>query len=271
MVCEWIRVGTPEQQIKELSGSLRRALILAHPLNLLRPALVRVGRWLGFLAPRRGVLVAFLGPDGAGKSTILRAVQGMLPSTPFPVRAVYMGKRDPFLPTSHVIRFIYRRTEKSGSGNERKPSRRRGVGWILYRLKDLAGLFNWTLEQWSRHLVQVRPVLQQGGVVLTDRYAFDFGNHDAQSLAHRPFLRAILLRLFPIPDRTYLLWEDPEVLHARKREVTPDEAAVRLERLRQIVHRLPGSREIRTQESVAVIASEIAHEIASLMEARCRL
>ncbi len=182
-----------------------------------------------------------------------------------------MGKRDPFLPTSHVIRFIYRRTEKSSSGTDRKPSPRRGVGWVLYRFKDLAGILNWTLEQWSRYLIQVRPVLQQGGVVLTDRYAFDFGNHDAQSLAHRPLLRAILLRLFPIPDRTYLLWEDPEVLYARKEEVAPDEAAVRLERLRQIVRRVPGSREIRTQESVAAIASEIAHEIASLMDARCRL
>ena len=140
----------------------------------------------------------------------------------------------------------------------------------MYRLKDLAGILNWTLEQWSRYLIQVRPYLQQGGVVLADRYALDFGNHDARSLAHRPFLLAILVRLFPVPDRTYLLWEAPEVLYARKQEVTPDEAAARLERLRHVVRRITGSREIRTDRPVPAIASEISHEIASLMEQRCR-
>ena len=270
LLCEWIRAGAPAARVPTLSASLRKALILAHPLNLVRPGLVRLRRWLGFFGRRQGVLVAFLGPDGSGKSTILRAVQDMTPAGPFPVKDVYMGKRDPFLPTSHVIRFLYRRQIDAAGGTNVTPPRARGAGAVLYRLKDLAGIVNWVLEQWSRYLIQVRPYLQQGGVVLTDRYALDFGNHDARSLAHRPFLRAILVRLFPVPDRTYLLWEAPEVLYARKKELSPEDAAMRLERLRIVLRRIAGCREIRTDRPVSAIASEISHEIASLMEQRCR-
>jgi len=269
MVCDWIRSGAAEAEIGRLAKALRSNLTRSHLQNRVRPALVRLGRWSRWFGRRQGVLIAFLGPDGAGKSTVLDAVRRLAPRGPFPVQAVYMGKRDTFLPTSRLIRLLYRHRQTPGAEPE-GPSRSGGSGKLLFRLKDVAGLVNWTLEQWARHLVQVRPILQQGGFVLADRYAFDLGSRAAGSLAHRPLFRRLLPRLFPVPDRTYLLWEDPEVLFARKGELPPDVAARQIERLRQIVRHVPGSREVRTDRPAEVIAAEIAHEVAALMESRCR-
>jgi thymidylate kinase len=266
-VCAWIRTGAPSGEVRQIASNLRRALIIFHPLNLIRPAFVRLRRWVRFLGRRRGVLVAFLGPDGSGKSTLIQAVKGMSPSDPFPIKDVYMGKRDTFLPTSRLIRMMYRRQEKSSKGGE-ITSKRRFVGRLLYRLKDIAGLANWTLEQWSRYLIQVRPCLQQGGVVLADRYAYDLACRDERSIAHRPMVLRILAHLFPVPDRTYLLWEQPEVLYARTSEITPTESAAMLERLRQILHPIPNFREVQTHRPTELLASEVCHDIASLMESR---
>ena len=100
--------------------------------------------------------------------------------------------------------------------------------------------------------------------------AFDFGLREDESWAHHPWVLRSLPRLFPVPDRTYLLWEEPEVLYERKKELEPEQAAAFLRRSRRIVAHIARSSEVRTNEPVEVIASRIAHEIAELMESRCR-
>ena len=271
ILCDWIRSGSPDADVRQSSARIRNNLRLWHPLNLVRPVWVRLLRRLRYFGSRRGVLIAFLGPDGAGKSTTLEAVRRLSAKGPFPVETVYMGKRDTFLPTSMLIRMLYRRKlngeERNGNG---ETSKRRGLALLLFNLKDLAGLMNWALEQWARYLVQVRPYLQQDGLVLTDRYAFDLGNREADSVAHKRFFRRLLPHVFVVPDHTYLLWEEPEVLYSRKPEMPIDEFSQLLERLRDIVDCVPASSQIRTNRPVEAIASQISSEISVLMESRCR-
>ena len=180
-----------------------------------------------------------------------------------------MGKRDTFLPTSALIRMLYRR-RPDGHQPSGGVTKRRGLALFLFHLKDIAGLLNWVLEQWARYLVQVRPYLQQDGLVLTDRYAFDLGSREADSVAHKRFFRRLLPYLFPVPDHTYLLWEDPEVLYSRKPEMPIDQFEQILERLREIILYVPASSPIRTNRPIEAISSRIVAEIAALMESRCR-
>jgi thymidylate kinase len=111
--------------------------------------------------------------------------------------------------------------------------------------------------------------LQQGGIVLADRYGFDVAQRDASSLAHHPSLARLLPRIFPRPDLTYLLWEEPEVLHRRKAERSVEDSAALLERLRRTLAEVPTLRQIRTDEPPARIANRIATEICEVLEARC--
>jgi len=267
-VVEWVRAGMPDKEVPYLQRSLRRALRIKYPSNLGCPLVIRIGRWLRFFGPRRGVLIAFLGPDGAGKSTILEETCRRIPQGPYPVISVYMGKRIPFLPTSHLIRFFFKRGS-IGKGSFGTTNNQGETMGFMDRVKDILGLINWILEQWARYLIKIRPYLQQGGVVLTDRYAFDLANRPSGSLAYHPkFLRA-LKYVFPLPDYTYLLWEKPEVLFTRKNVLSREESAVILERLRHIVRNVPNHQEIRTNERIEITAANIARNVAILMEGQC--
>jgi thymidylate kinase len=266
----WIAGGAPSAEVPHLARVLRRVLARARPANLVRPVVLKLRRGARLAGPRRGVLVAFLGPDGSGKSTIVEAVARAIPAGPYPVRAVYLGKRETFLPTSRLIRMIHDR--RGPRDLRRGPPGSETGGWrrITVRAKDVAGLANWWLEQWARYLVHVRPALQQGGVVLADRYAFDVANREETSVVYSPRVLRALPRLFPVPDRTYLLWETPDVLHARKTEVSPREAATLLERLRRVIAAVPRARELRTDRPLDETVVQIATEVSSLLERRCR-
>jgi thymidylate kinase len=227
---------------------------------------VRIRRVSRYFGKRRGVLIAFLGPDGAGKSSLIDELLQRRIDGPFPMVCVYMGKRDVFLPTSVLIRFLHR--EQDPGEKTASSSSGRQEGGTTKVVKDLAGLLNWILEQWARYLVKIRPVLQQGGIVLADRYAFDLANRPDFSVVHRPIIRKLLARLFPVPDRTYLLWEDPEVLFERKAEWPVDHLERNLERLREIVHCVPGSAEIRTNKPVSELARKLLAEASEIMGSR---
>src|SRR5436189_161050 len=88
---------------------------------------------------RRGVSIALLGPDGAGKSTVAGELQETFY---FPLRRVYMG--------------LYQRAPSS-------PPRIRIPGLGLSRL---------LLRQWTRY-AGARAQLERGQFVVFDRYTYD--------------------------------------------------------------------------------------------------
>jgi thymidylate kinase len=138
-------------------------------------------------------------------------------------------------------------------------------------LLDLGGIVNWIFDQWARYAVMVWPALRQGDLVLVDRYSFDLAYREPWSLAYRPLFTRFICGLFPTPDRTYLLWEDPRVMAARKNEASPDELEELLRRLRVIVRHVPRTRQICTDASVERTAASIATDVATLIESRCGL
>lgn len=279
-LAEWVARDTPQDELASLAARLRRKLVILRPANMVRPALVRLLAWSRYLTPRSGFLLAVVGPDGSGKSTISSLVQDMFPRLPNPVESVYLGKKKAVLPTSRLIRRLSTRLGNTSfvpgppptgiDRHESTPTANDGAGTSLVsRIADVMGLLNWLAEQWYRYLTEIRPVLQQGGVVLTDRYFIDFIQRPESSVAHRPILQRLLIRLFPEPDLAVLLWADPAVLAERKPEYDPEQGAAMLRRFRSIVQHYDGSMEMRTDlGSARATSTELTHEILNAMAGR---
>ena len=138
---------------------------------------------------RRGPVIAFVGPDGAGKSTVVAEVAGRIP---LGVRVAYLGNRG------------------GGAGNERpaRKSTAREIGGVV---KDTARA--------ARRLAREHWASRRGSIVLCDR-------HPKELLAVRPrrprpaaSLERLLVRwLLPWPDALVVLHAPADVLHERKQE-----------------------------------------------------
>jgi hypothetical protein len=183
--------------------------------------------------------VALIGPDGAGKSSIIRRVTERLP---VPVRSIYMGvnleSSRLMLPTTRLALEAKRRRggrpdmvgASLGGGRPTKPGRR----GILREARSGLRLANWIAEEWFRQGVAWAHQ-RRGRVVLFDRHFFCdyYANDVAGHRPGRPWTSrvhgAMLERLYPRPDLVIMLDAPAEVLFARKGEGTVES----LERMRR--------------------------------------
>ncbi|PYV30539.1 MAG: hypothetical protein DMG09_27350 [Acidobacteria bacterium] len=140
------------------------------------------------LRRRRGLSIALLGPDGAGKSTLAMGIQH---SFIFPVRLVYMGL------TGGLLRHI---------------ARLHVPGLVfLGRL----------LVLWCRYLI-ARYHQVRGRLVVFDRYVYDaMVPHPERLNWLRRASRRLDRHTCPGPDMVLVLNAPGEVMHARKGEYNP--------------------------------------------------
>jgi thymidylate kinase len=148
-----------------------------------------VGRRLQQLREPRGLSVAVVGPDGAGKTTLVEALDRQLP---FPSRRHYMGLTGGRMPRAEALRV---------------------PGLVLAaRLAILWGRF--ARSEYDRRL---------GRIVLIDRYTLDGAVPSGVPL--RPLAqlsRRLQRRACPMPDLVLLLDASGATMHARKGEYDPE-------------------------------------------------
>ena len=183
--------------------------------------------------------VCLIGPDGAGKTTIARALEHELP---MPVRYLYMGvsadSSNRLLPTTKVARAVKRaRGALPDTAGPRDPStvlepRAKGpVKRAAASARAGLRLANRLAEEWSRQYVAWKYV-RQGAVVVFDRhFFFDYYAYDVAGGAGRPLSRRLhgflLAHAYPKADLVIYLDAPPEVLLARKGEGTIETLARR--------------------------------------------
>jgi thymidylate kinase len=168
---------------RRLAGAWRRR---ERASGLPRRLAVAAGRRAAPVArARRGLTVALLGPDGAGKST---AAGGLARAFPFPVRTISMSPVPP------------------------RPVRGpRGAGFAV----TVGGL----LARWAR----AAGHRTRGRLVLFDRYPYDALLPPRRPLGRRGRLRRWAIgHACPPPDLTVALDAPGTILHARKHEHDPD-------------------------------------------------
>lgn len=154
-----------------------------------------------------GLWVVFLGPDGSGKSTIIKAIQTEL--EPVFRRTAYYHLRP---------KFLWSQNKQPDVENPYEKNRRSS---LFSTLK----LILFMLDYWLGYLVKIRPQLIASTLVCFDRHFIDIGIDPARyrsSLSTR--ITQTLNRFLPQPDLYIVLNAPAEQLQSRKQEVSLSES-----------------------------------------------
>ena len=193
--------------------------------------LLRWLHWKRFL--RLSPLISFIGPDGAGKSTVVSELQKYLKNSGKNTVTVYMGRgRSHLLPIT-ILGRKYKSREKKKDFNAGKQTSRKNRS-LLYTFA--APLF--TLDLFLRYYLTILPKRMKKNIVITDRYCSDI-----TLMKHVPLsFKKILLKLFPKPTISVFLYNEPETLHQRR----PEEPVKELERQMNIFNKFRYSLRLKT-------------------------
>lgn len=211
-----------------------------------RRAVLPAGRFAGPLGLRtRGVVVALVGTDGAGKSTVAAALdtrlrglgfttdaayfgmaRGNLPGVALARRLLGVGSTEPSEPPSGTAGPAGSASDPAGAGGLDHPGLRRVAAWYY------AGEYGW------RYLRSVLPALARGRVVIADRWVYDLRESPWPG---SPAARVAEM-LVPAPDLLVLPDAPAEVIHRRKPERALADQRDQQERFHQLLAERPARR-----------------------------
>ena len=191
---------------------------------------------------QRGLWLAVLGPDGAGKSAVLRRLA-----------------RDSSLPfgtTTQQFHFrprFGRRTKNLPPITDPHGSRPRSV--VISVLK----LLYWLVDCWLGYMLTVRPARRNFGLVLFDRYLDDIQVDPRRYRlpdSSRWFVK-LVVRLAPRPDLYVLLDVPAEIVQQRKAEVAPAESQRQRQAYLELFRSLPNARVVNATACADEVAAEV--------------
>ena len=164
---------------------------------------------------KTGVMVAFEGTDGSGKSTIINGLRETLANS-FPE-----GMFDYYHWRPGVIK-----KEKRADAIVCEPHAKVPYG----KLKSFAKFMFFNLDYIVGYWVKVRWQLAKGHLVVFDRYYYDYYT---DKIRYRLSISDTTLHAFqwmiPKPDVTFVLTGTPEILYERKKEISVEEIKRQIE------------------------------------------
>jgi thymidylate kinase len=249
-----VEAGTAEQwdALARATGALRRSLmfrqIVQHPFrtagSLLRNGSRIVRRY--FRPP--GLCVVLCGADGSGKSTVATAIVDALACTFPPNKGRHFHWKPPVLSGSRQA------ARKPDTDPHGKPPRNAIASLLFFAA-------HW-LEFFLGSHLRVRPLTFKGGLVLIDRYYYDFLVDQRRYRMRVPrWLIRLGLVFLKKPDLVLLLDAPAEVLQSRKQEVEVAETQRQREAYLDMIKTLPNGHVINAAQSPQDVVREIKRVI----------
>jgi thymidylate kinase len=233
---------------RDVARTMRRRAAAKAPARVVRYWGAELARRVGRLLHPTGVLVALLGPDGAGKSTIAAE---LCDTTSGPFR--------------RTRRFHFRPGLLAGSAAGRGPTAARPPRGTA---ASIAKLFLYLADVWAGYLFVIRPALSRSTLVVFDRYFHDLLVDERRYAYGGPKCLLAWASVFvPAPDLFLFVVADPRSIQERKGELTAREAEVRVASYLELA-RAANGRVIHADSGVAAAVSEAQEALIAAMSRR---
>jgi thymidylate kinase len=160
----------------------------------------------------RGCLIALIGVNGTGKSTLAREVLENYSQITNHLGVkqcyYYFGWR----PTFFLTKFISNLMKKNNRSLFKETVFKERKIKTFDLKQELLFLYQF-FEFYYRYVIEIKPRLKKGDLVVTDRYFYDI--YGQYPYARNSLILPLLLKIFPKPDRTFLLDAPAEILQKR--------------------------------------------------------
>ncbi|MCD8096232.1 MAG: hypothetical protein LUE12_08920 [Ruminococcus sp.] len=207
-------------------------------------------------AKPQGVMVAFIGSDGSGKSTIISSLPDVLGNTFDSTQIKYYHWRPGFIKSP--------KGEKSGSNKDttvphsEKPYGK-GISYVKY--------FYYNVDYILGYFFKVKKHLLRNELVVFDRYYYDYLIDKSR---YRLDISDSVIRglqiLIPRPNITFLLVGTPGVLYNRKKELSIEEITEQIERIKGI--KVKNKVEINVDQNIETVVTNVSRQILKYMNRR---
>ena len=202
-----------------------------------RRSILPAGRRKGPLGHRtRGVVVAAVGTDGSGKSTVANELEQHLQRLGFTTRTAYFGMARGNLPGVGIARRMLGIATPGGEVvAQDQPSETPAPPSEHQALRKVAAWY-YAFEYGWRYLSTVAGPRRRAEVVICDRYIYDLRESPWPGSPASAFVE----RLVPRPDVMLLPDAPAELIHARKPERSLSEQRRQQQQFRALLAESPG-------------------------------
>lgn len=217
----------------------------------LRTRLMRRLRPFLFMAKRRGLWIALLAPDGAGKTTL---AYSLLKEQFLRAKLIYMGTN---LDSSTVGFPTSKWLKKRIKGLERKKGR---LNKLVLKPLKMVNYVNRLVEQWYRVGAGIY-YKWSGRTVVFDRFIYDAYLAAPAKTAGQKLRRWLIRSACPPADVTYLLDAPGEMLFRRKGEHSPEVLEKQRQTFLSLQDKIPNMVIVDATRSADQVRSDILSHI----------
>ncbi len=260
---EWVEI---ERNVAIIRRSLVAKCALARPVSLVWGAACFAGHYFRMLNSRRsGFFIAFVGPDGSGKSTIAGKVMDNLKEA-FPKTLYYHG-RFYFLPDLRniynvlIARFRQSRGSSENIKSELKEESDKVPKWRLYLY-----MIYYFWDYFLGYIV-IGIVRSKSALLIFDRYFYDYFIQKQFSQGHHKLAR-LMLTLIPKPDMIIYLKSAAQTIYNRKPELSEAQITFQQTMIEKYLSGMNGFRTVSNEDDEITSLKEITAIIVSELEKR---
>lgn len=200
-----------------------------------------------------GLSVAFLSPDGGGKSTIIENIKKTCAGAFCGINYIYT--RPHLLKNPGAYNPVNPHDE--GSGNPDPHGKK-----LHGSLKSWFRFLYYVMDYILGTLIKIYPMKVMKHLVVFDRYYYDY-LVDLQRYQYKlpKWAPKLFRHIIPTPDIVFILDGEPEILYARKKELTLDELDYQVKEYRKVAKMVSTSQVINVNNNINKVTADVTQAI----------